>query len=54
MVAPKNPANVVNERRNQVWLLMLKGRNSQAIKKELNLAFLTKKSKQYVYGMAYK
>jgi hypothetical protein len=52
---------LTNERREQVWLLMLKGHNPQAIKKKLNLSnptiyrdiqFLTKKSKQYVYDMA--
>jgi hypothetical protein len=52
---------LTNERREQVWLLMLKGHNPQAIKKELNLTnptlykdvkFLTNQSKKYVYDMA--
>jgi hypothetical protein len=37
MVGPKNPANVVNERRDQVWLLMLKGESQRSIKRGLNL-----------------
>jgi len=58
MTGPKNSISVINERRDQVWLLMLKGRDLQFIKRELNLAnptlyrdiqFLQRKSKQFVY-----
>jgi IS30 family transposase len=61
MVGTKNPASVINERRSEIWNLLIKGYNAQAIKKELNLTnptvyrdiqFLTKKSKQYVYDVA--
>lgn len=61
MVGTKNPASIINERREQVWGLMLRGHNAQQIRKILNLTnptvyrdieFLTKKSKQYVYDMA--
>ena len=54
----KAPTKVVNARREQVWLLLLKGHNAKSITRELNVAiyndikFLTKKSKQYVYDMA--
>jgi hypothetical protein len=57
----KIPARLTNERRDQVWHLMLKGYNPQSIKKTLNIPgnivyrdieFLTKKSKQYMYDMA--
>jgi hypothetical protein len=57
----KIPARLTNERRDQVWFLMLKGHNPQSIKKTLNISnptlykdikFLTEKSKQYVYDMA--
>lgn len=33
----KIPAKLTNERREQVWELMLMGYNPQAIRKELNL-----------------
>jgi len=55
------PAKLTNERREQVWALMLRGENPQSIKKTLNIPgntvykdikFLTKKSKQYMYDMA--
>ncbi len=58
---PKNSQKAIESRRDQVWHLMLKGHNPQSIKSELNIprttvyrdiAFLTKKSKQYVYDMA--
>jgi hypothetical protein len=61
MVGIKNPVSVVNERRQQVWFLMLKGHNVHSIKKTLNISnptiyrdlqFLTKKSKEYIYDMA--
>jgi hypothetical protein len=51
----------MHEKRDRVWLLMLKGRDPQSIKRELNMTnptlyidiqFLTKKSKQFVYDMA--
>ena len=57
----KIPIKATNERRDQVWFLMLKGHNPTSIIKELNarnatiyndIKFLTEKSKQYVYDMA--
>jgi DNA-binding CsgD family transcriptional regulator len=57
----KSSIEAVEARREQVWHLMLKGHNSQLIKRELNIThatvyrdigFLQKKSKQYVYDMA--
>jgi IS30 family transposase len=57
----KIPAKLTNERREQIWFLMLKGHNAKSIKKTLNISnptvyrdiqFLTKKSKQYVYDLA--
>jgi hypothetical protein len=54
-------AKVSNERRQQVWFLMLKGHNGPSIAKMLNspyitvhkdIKFLTKKSKQYIYDLA--
>ncbi|MGB6671872.1 MAG: hypothetical protein WBE34_05515 [Candidatus Nitrosopolaris sp.] len=37
MVGPKNPANIINERRERVWHLMLKGHNAQSIRKQPDL-----------------
>jgi hypothetical protein len=57
----KISAKLTNERREQVWFLMLKGHNVHSIKKTLNISnptvyrdikFLTDKSKQYMYDMA--
>lgn len=57
----KISAKATNERRQQVWFLMLKGYNPQAMSKALNVSHvtiyndikcLTKKSKQYVYDLA--
>jgi len=57
----KIPARLTNERRDQVWGLMLRRYNPQSIKKTLNIPgnivyrdieYLTKKSKQYMYDMA--
>jgi hypothetical protein len=57
----KIPATAINERREKVWFLMLKGHNPQSIIKTLgttktvvynDLQFLTEKSMQYVYDMA--
>ena len=57
----KISAKATNERRQQVWFLMLKGHNPQSMSKPLNVShvtiyndikFLTKKSKQYVYDLA--
>jgi len=54
------PAKVTNERREQVWFLMLKGNNPQSIIKALgttravvynDIKFLTNKSKQYIYDL---
>ena len=54
-------AKAANERRQKLWILMLKGHSPPSIVKELNVCsatvykdieFLTKKSKQYVYDMA--
>src|SRR6266487_1741297 len=56
----KISTKATNERREQVWFLMLKGHNAQAMSKTLQVShvtiyndikFLTKKSKQYVYDM---
>lgn len=55
------PASLTNERREKVWLLMLKGHNAQTIKKELNMKgnivyrdirFLESVSQKYVYNIA--
>jgi hypothetical protein len=55
------PAKITNERREKVWFFMLKGHNPQSIIKTLqapdatiynDIKFLTKKSKQTLYGMA--
>jgi hypothetical protein len=57
----KIPATAINERREKVWFLMLKGNNPQSIIKTLgstqtviynDIKFLTEKSKQYMYDMA--
>jgi IS30 family transposase len=57
----KISTKATNERRQQVWFLMLRGHNAQSMSKTLNVShvtiytdikFLTKKSKQYVYDMA--
>lgn len=57
----KTPIKIVNERREQVWHLMLQGHSPQQIRKILDitnikvyndLKVLTQKSKQYVYDMA--
>ena len=57
----KIPIKATNERRDQVWFLMLKGHNQQSMSKTLQVShvtiyndikFLTEKSKQYVYDMA--
>ena len=57
----KISAKLTNERREQVWFLMLKGHNVHSIKKTLNISSptvyrdiksLTKKSKEYLYDLA--
>jgi DNA-binding NarL/FixJ family response regulator len=57
----KVPAKVINERRQKVWFLMLKGHNPQSITKELHVCdatiyndikYLTQKSREYVFDMA--
>jgi hypothetical protein len=57
----KISAKATNERRQQVWFLMLKGHSPQSIIKTLDstqtviyndINFLTEKSKQYVYDVA--
>ncbi|HET7147514.1 MAG TPA: hypothetical protein VFI73_03360 [Candidatus Nitrosopolaris sp.] len=57
----KIPATAINERREKVWFMMLKGHNPQSIIKTLgttktvvynDINFLTEKSKQYMYDMA--
>jgi hypothetical protein len=57
----KISAKATNERRQQVWLMSLKGENPISMAKALNvshvtiyndLKFLTKKSKHYVYNLA--
>jgi hypothetical protein len=55
------PAEAANERRQKLWILMLKGHSPPSIVKELNVCnatvykdikFLTEKSKKYVYDTA--
>jgi len=57
----KISGKLTNERREQVWFLMLKGHNVHSIRKTLNISnptayrdiqFLTKKSKEYIYDLA--
>ena len=55
------PVKAANERRQKLWVLMLKGHSPPSIVKELNVGnatvykdikFLTEKSKKYVYDTA--
>ena len=55
------PAKVANERRQKIWLLMLKGHNPTSITKQLNVCsatvykdikFLTQKSREYIFDLA--
>ena len=57
----KISAKATNERRQQVWFLMLKGHNPEFMSKTLNVShvtiyndikFFAKKSKEYMYDMA--